>query len=110
LRQDAFDTALAHHQDSADFPLSQNLDRSREPGIRLDALDLMTFGIENCTYRHCRLPEADRALERARSFVHLSLQSTVQRRFRCGRIRRARLPKAHSRAQAVPQHNEMMDE
>ena len=47
--------------------LRQNLDRSRELGVRLDALDLMAFGIENCTYRHCRLPEADRALERARS-------------------------------------------
>jgi hypothetical protein len=28
----------------------------------------MTLGIENCTYRHCRLLEADRALaKRARS-------------------------------------------
>ena len=24
---------------------------------------VMAFGIENCAYRHCRLPEADRALQ-----------------------------------------------
>ena len=35
--------------------------------LRLDALNLVAFGIENCTYRHCRLLEADRALERALS-------------------------------------------
>ncbi len=67
LRQDAFDAAFAHHQYGADFPLPQNLDRSRKLCARLDALDVMSFGIEDCTYRHCRLPEADRALERARS-------------------------------------------
>ena len=67
LRQDAFDAAFAHHQYGADLAFRQNLDRGRELCVRLDALNLMAFGIENCTYRHCRLPEADRALERARS-------------------------------------------
>ena len=67
LRQDAFDAAFAHRQYGADLPFRQNLDRGRELGVRFDALDLVTFGIEDCTYRHCRLPEADRALERARS-------------------------------------------
>ena len=32
-----------------------------ELGLRLDALDVVAFGIENCTYRHCRLLESDRA-------------------------------------------------
>src|SRR5205085_6435085 len=67
LRQNALDLAFAHHQYGSDLPLAQNVDRSGELYIRLDALDLMAFGIKNCTYRHCRLPEADRALERARS-------------------------------------------
>ena len=87
LRQDAFDAALAHHQHGADLPLRQNLDRGRKFGVRLDALDVMAFGIEDCTYRHCRLPEVDRALRTSAIFVPLSLQSTVQRRFRCRRIR-----------------------
>ena len=77
-------TALAHHQHGADFPFAQNLDRGRELCVRLDALDVMAFGIENCTYRHCRLPEADRALRASAVFVRLSLQSTVQRRFVAG--------------------------
>src|SRR5205814_533526 len=64
LRQNAIDTALAHYEYRADFSLAQNLDRSRQLGVRLDALNLMAFCIENCTYRHCRLPEADRALQR----------------------------------------------
>ena len=49
------------------FRSAENLDRSGELCLRLDALDLMAFGIENCTYRHCRLLEVDRAKERARS-------------------------------------------
>jgi hypothetical protein len=57
LRQDAFDMALAHHQHGADLPLRQNLDRRRKLCVRLDVLDVMAFGIENCTYRHCHLPE-----------------------------------------------------
>src|ERR1700722_14342642 len=71
LRQDAFDAALAHRQHRADLALRQNIDRSRKLGLRLDALDRMTFGIENCTYRHCRLPEVDHALERAQSLFSL---------------------------------------
>src|ERR1700687_2248938 len=67
FRQDAFDATFVHDQNGADLPFRQNLYRGRKPYLRLDALDLMAFGIENCTYRHCRLPEADRALERARS-------------------------------------------
>src|SRR5579863_733240 len=61
LRQDAFDAALAHHQHGADLTLPENLDSSGKLRLRLDALDIVAFGIENCTYRHCRLPEADRA-------------------------------------------------
>src|SRR6266436_4566275 len=57
FRQDAFDTAPVHHQHRADLPLRQSLDRGGKLYLRFDALDLMAFGIENCTYRHCRLPE-----------------------------------------------------
>ena len=40
--------------------------------------DLMAFGIENCTYRHCRLPEADRAQTRARPlFRESSINSSA---------------------------------
>src|ERR1700682_3386039 len=67
FRQAAFHATFVHDQNGADLPFRQNLDRSRKLCVRLDALDLVAFGIENCTYRHCRLPEADRALERARS-------------------------------------------
>src|SRR6202035_3028432 len=78
LRQDAFDAIFAHHQYRADLPLCQNLDRSRELCVRLDTLDVMAFGIENCTYRHCRLPETSRALERARfSFFESSINSSA---------------------------------
>src|SRR6266566_1289294 len=88
LRQDAFDTALAQHQHGADLPLRQSLDRGGKPGVWLDALNLMTLGIENCTYRHCRLPEPI-APRPGTILFPLSLQSTVQRRFRCRRIRQA---------------------
>src|SRR5713226_3406595 len=57
LRQDAFDAAFAHRQHSADLALRQNLDRCRKLRARLDALNLMAFGIENCAYRHGRLPK-----------------------------------------------------
>src|ERR1700753_4215437 len=67
--------------------LGQRLDRGRKLRLRLEAYDLVTFGVENCTYRHCRLPEADHALERAQSFFILSLQTTVLRHFGCGRSR-----------------------
>src|SRR6266550_2728281 len=56
LRQDAFDAALAHHQHGADLAFPQKLDRSRKRYIRLDALDVMAFGIEDCTYRHLSSP------------------------------------------------------
>jgi hypothetical protein len=57
LRQDAFDATFAHRQHSADLALRQNLDRCRKLRARLDALDLMAFGIEDCTYGHGRLPK-----------------------------------------------------
>ena len=47
LGQDAFDAALAHHQHCADLSFAENLDRRRELGVRLDAQDLVAFGIEN---------------------------------------------------------------
>src|SRR5271156_3730345 len=47
LGQDAFDTALAHRQHRADFLFTENLDGRRELGVRLDAEDLVAFGIEN---------------------------------------------------------------
>src|SRR5947207_10573439 len=47
LGQDAFDAALAHHQHRADLSFAENLDRRRELGVRLDAQDLVAFGIEN---------------------------------------------------------------
>ena len=47
LGQDTFEAALAHHQHGADLAFAQHLDRRRELGVRLDAQDLMAFGIEN---------------------------------------------------------------
>ncbi len=43
LRQDAFDTAIAHHQHGADLLFRQNLDRRRELGVGLDAGDVMAL-------------------------------------------------------------------
>jgi hypothetical protein len=76
--------AVAHHQYGADLAFRQNLDRSRELRLRLDALDLMAFGIENCTYRHGRLPEADRALESERGlwFLEFAINSLAPISFR----------------------------
>jgi hypothetical protein len=46
----------------------------------------MAFGIENCTYRHCRLPEDGRALDTSAAFISMNRQSTAQRQFHSGRV------------------------
>ena len=61
---------------------AKNLDRGRELGVRLDAQDLMAFGIENCTYRHCRLPESVRALNELDLFTESSINSSAPASFR----------------------------
>src|SRR6202020_1818141 len=71
LRQDALDAARTHDEHGADLALAQDFDRGRKFLFRRNALDLVSFGIENGTYRHCRLPEANRALERAPSWFTL---------------------------------------
>ena len=40
-------TIAFHRQHGTDLPLRQNLDGSRELYVRIDALDLMSLGIEN---------------------------------------------------------------
>src|ERR1700680_4248483 len=110
LRQDAFDAAVAHHHYGADLPFRQNLDRGRELCVRLDALDLMAFGIENCTYRHCRLPEADRPLARPRPLLPLSLQSTVQRRVLAGALGECGHLCTLTGSCPLPRYAKMMDE
>ncbi len=47
LGQNAFDTALAHHQHRADLLSTENLDSRREIGVWLDTQNLVAFGIEN---------------------------------------------------------------
>jgi len=55
LRQNPFHACLAHHEHGADPALAQDLDRSGKFCVRPDALDLMTFGIKDRSYRHGRL-------------------------------------------------------
>src|SRR6185437_5621073 len=69
LRENALDAARLHDQHGTDPALVENPNHVRKPCFRLHAHDLMTLGIENRTYRHCRLPEADRALASGRDPV-----------------------------------------
>src|SRR4029079_12038238 len=80
LRQDALEAPLAHDQHGADLALAEDLDRGREPGVRLAAQDLMAFGIENCTYRHCRLLNRF-APQRARLVRESSINSSAPTSF-----------------------------
>src|SRR5579872_67215 len=66
FRQDAFDSSRIHHKYGADLALGEEFDRGGELCFRWNAQNIVTFGVENCTYRHCRLPEAGRALENER--------------------------------------------
>ncbi len=59
LRQDAFEPALVHHQHRADLLLGEQLDCGSQLRVGLDAHDLVALGIEDGTYRHCRLPESE---------------------------------------------------
>ena len=65
LRQDAFDAALLMTSTAPIFVLASSLTAADSLALGLDAHDLMALGIENCTYRHCRLPECRVASLRA---------------------------------------------
>src|SRR3569832_1701643 len=87
LGQDAFEPALVHHQHCTDLLLAEQLDRGSQLRVGLDAHDLVALGVENGTYRHCRLPESHPSATRGPDLL-ASLQLTVWARVsRAGALR-----------------------
>ena len=85
----------------------QDLDRRRELCVRLDALDLMALGIENRTYRHCRLPESVRALEEPDLVRESSINSSAPVSFQA---RRQARPSCTAAASCLRRNVRMMNE